>query len=29
MIESVEALPKNSNKDISQYFTCRSCGMKF
>jgi hypothetical protein len=29
MIESVEALPENSNKDISQYFTCRSCGMKF
>ena len=29
MIESVEALPENSNKDISQYFTCRSCVMKF
>jgi protein-arginine kinase activator protein McsA len=29
MIKSDEALPENSNKDISQYFTCRSCGMKF
>jgi len=29
MIEAVEALPENSNKDISKYFTCRSCGMKF
>ena len=25
----METLPENSNEDLSQYYTCRSCGMKF
>ena len=25
----MKALPENSAEDLSQYYTCRSCGMKF
>jgi hypothetical protein len=25
----LNALPENSTEDISEYYTCRSCGMKF
>lgn len=25
----LNALPENSTVDLSQYYTCRSCGMKF
>jgi hypothetical protein len=25
----LKALPENSAEDLSQYYTCRSCGMKF
>lgn len=25
----MKTLPENSTEDISEYYTCRSCGMKF
>ncbi|HZD81838.1 MAG TPA: hypothetical protein VE076_03080 [Nitrososphaeraceae archaeon] len=29
MTEPTEGLPESSTEDISQYYTCRSCGSKF
>ena len=29
LTEPTEGLPESSTEDISQYYTCRSCGSKF